>query len=239
MGPRKVSRKRDSVSIKAGEFIIKPTETEKLLGCNLHQSMQWNSHIKDHSKSMIRQITTRVNGLRKISQNATFRTRLMIANGAVLSKLVYMITVWGGAQQYLLRALQVQQLAAARVVCGHSSRYWSRVKLLKRVGWLSIRQLVYYHTVLQAHKVIRTGKPAGIHMTISTDHPYRTRSATNERIRYGESFQGGSSLIVASFKHRAVHWFNQVSPEVYSGSLSVVKHKLKEWVRKNVDIDWG
>ena len=89
MGPRKVSRKRDSVSIKAGEFVIKPTETEKLLGCNLHQSMQWNSHIKDHSKSVIRQITTRVNGLRKISQNAICRTRLMIANGAVLSKLVY------------------------------------------------------------------------------------------------------------------------------------------------------
>ena len=76
-------------------------------------------------------------------------------------------------------------------------------------------------------------------MTISTEHPYRTRNATNERIRYGESFQGGSSLIAASFKHRAVHWFNQVPPEVYRGSLSVVKHKLKEWVRKNVDIDWG
>ena len=32
--------------------------------------------------------------------------------------LIYLITLWGGAQQYLLRALQVQQLVAARTVCG-------------------------------------------------------------------------------------------------------------------------
>ena len=97
MGPRKAARKRGLVSLQAGPFKIDPTESEKLLGCTLHQSMRWNHHIKDHSKSMIRQISTRINGLKKIAQNATFKTRLMIANGAVLSKLVYMISVWGGA----------------------------------------------------------------------------------------------------------------------------------------------
>ena len=116
MGPRKAARKRGLVSLQAGPFKIDPTESEKLLGCTLHQSMRWNHHIKDHSKSMIRQISTRINGLKKIAQNATFKTRLMIANGAVLSKLVYMISVWGGAQQYLLRSLQVQQLTGQSVV---------------------------------------------------------------------------------------------------------------------------
>ena len=37
----------------------------------------------------------------------------MIANGAIMSKLVYLITVWGGASQYLLKAVQVKQLDAA------------------------------------------------------------------------------------------------------------------------------
>ena len=188
---------------------------------------------------MIRQISTRINGLKKISQNASFNTRLMIANGAVLSKLVYMISVWGGAQQYLLRALQVQQLTAARTVCGNGSRFWSRIKLLKRCRWLSMRQLIFYHTVLQAHKVIRSGKPSGILQTISTNHPYRTRNASSGRIRYGETFRGDSSLSEASFKYRAVHWFNQVPPAVYSGGLASVKHKLRAWVWKNVAVDWG
>ena len=239
LGPKKVANKRNQVSIQAGPYNIHPTESEKLLGCHLHQSIQWNHHIRDHSKSMVKQLTTRVNGLKKISKNATIKTRLMVANGAVMSKLVYLITVWGGAQQYLLKILQVQQLNSARTVCGFFSRFWSKKKLLDRVGWLSIRQLIFFHTVLQAHKTIISGKPASLHDSISTQHPYRTRNATSGRIRFGESFRGESSLVEASFKHRAVHWYNEVPASTYRGSLGTVKYNLREWVKKNVPIDWG
>ena len=128
-------------------FEINPTETEKLLGGHIHQSLQWNHHLSDHKDSMMNQLTSRVNGLKKIAINATFNTRLMVANGMVMSKLVYLITVWGGAQQYLLNGLQVQQLTAARTVCGFSSFFWSKKKLLDRVHWLSISSsssILYY-----------------------------------------------------------------------------------------------
>ena len=140
---------------------------------------------------------------------------------------MYLISVWEGAQQYLLKILQVQQLSAARTVCGFYSRFWSKQKLLDRVGWLSIRQLIFFHTVLQAHKTITSGKPAILHDSISTEHPYRTRNATSGRIRYGESFRGDSSLVEASFKHRAVHWYNKVPTSIYRGRLGNVKYKLR------------
>ena len=123
-----------------------------MLGAHLHQSLQWNYHISGSNKSLVRQLTSRTNGLKKIAAGATFNTRLMLANGVFMSKLMYLITVWGGAQQYLLKTLQIQQLVAARCVCGYTSRWWSRQKILQRVGWLSIRQLIYFHTVLEAHK---------------------------------------------------------------------------------------
>ena len=201
--------------------------------------MQWNHHIRDHSKSLVKQLTTRINGLKKIAKNATYKTRLMVANGAVMSKLIYLITAWGGAQKYLLNVLQVQQLTAARSVLGFCSRYWSRRKLLDRVGWLSIRQLVFFNTVLQAHKTIKSCKPASIHASLSSQYPYRTRNAATGRIRFGEEFRGESSLVEASFKHRAVHWYNEVPVDVYRGSIPTVKHKLKQWVKNNVPIDWG
>ena len=69
-------------------------------------------------------------------------------NGVFMSKLAYLITLWVGVQQYLLGALQVQQLAAARAVCGMNCWRWSKAKLLARTGWLSVRQLVFYHTFL-------------------------------------------------------------------------------------------
>ena len=237
LGQKKISEKRGTVRIKAGPFTIEPTESEKLLGCNIHQSMKFNLHIRDHSKSVARQITFRINGLRKIARNSTFQTRLMIANGAVMSRFVYMISVWGGAQQYLLQGLQVQQLAAARIVCGFGSRFWSRRKLLTRVGWLSIRQLVHFHTVLQAFKIISAGKPAITQETISTQHPCKTRNAANSRIRFGETFRAESSLLGTSFKYRAVKWYNQVPVQVFKGSLATVRCNLRNWVQENVPID--
>jgi hypothetical protein len=176
----------------------------------------------------------RINGLKKISVNATFTTRLMIANGAVMSRMVYLITVWGGAQQYLLKSLQVQQLTAARTVCGFYSHGWSKGKLIDRVGWLSVRQLIQFHTILQAHKTIRTGQPRPLFHSISTDHPRNTSSAASFQIRFGESFRARST-----FKYRALQWYNSVPATVKTGSLATVKRKLKAWVKSNVPIDWG
>ena len=154
-----------------------------------------------------------------------------------MSKVVYLIAVWGGAQQYLINALQVQQLTAARAVCGFSSKWWSKQKLLDRVGWLSIRQLIHYNTVLQAHKTITTGKPAPLYNSISTQHPYPTRNATFGQIRFGETFRGESSLSIASFRNRAVHWFNAVPVSVRTGKLPAVKRKLRKWIWQNIPID--
>ena len=111
----------------------------------------------------------------------------MVANGIVMSKLVYLITLWGGAQQYLLKAILVQQLTAARAVCGFNSWGWSKKKLLDRVGWLSVRQLSHYS---HSQEKITSGVPRPLHQSISNHHPYKTRSAAQGLIRFGETFTG-------------------------------------------------
>ena len=236
MGSKKAAPLRKQVSMMAGQFQIKPTETEKLLGGHVHQSLKWNQHLTDNKSSLVNQLTSRINGLKKISSSAGFSTRLMVANGAVLSKLVYLITLWGGAQLYLLKALQVQQLNAARTVCGFHSWGWSRRRLLKRVGWLSVRQLIFFHTVLQAHKTLISGAPAPLSAALNTDHtyPYRTRSATSSNIKLGEGYKSTST-----FKYRAKVSYNSVPSQVKAGSLTTVKSKLKQWTLENVPLDWG
>ena len=178
----------------AGGFNIKPTETEKLLGGQLHESLKWNQHIQGGKGSLLNQLNSRINGLKKVCVNASFGTRVMVANGAVMSKLAYFITLWGGAPQYLTRAVQVQQLVAARAVCGYHSLRWSRRQLLDKVGWLSVNQLLFYHTALQAHKTLQTGLPKPLYQSLTVDHPYRTRSAANGQIRQDSSFRSNSTF---------------------------------------------
>ena len=116
---------------------------------------------------------------------------------------MYLISVWGGEQQYLLKVLQVQQQTVDRAVFGFFSRCWSKSKLLEGVGCLSLRQLIFLHNVLQAQETIIFGKPADLYESILTQHPYRIRNATGGRFRFGEQFCGESGLVAASFKHRA------------------------------------
>ena len=155
----------------------------------------------------------------------------MVANRIVMSKLTYLITLWGGAGQYLLNDLQVQQLRAARLVCGFGSFRWSKRQLLSRVGWLSVRQLIFYHSVLQVYKTQLTGVPKPLCSSLSVDYLRMTRSAAAGMIR-----QQGSTAR-STFKCRASKYFNRVPVEVRTGSVAAVKIKLKKWVVSNIPID--
>ena len=231
LGSRRHASLWYQVTVSADDFQITPSESEKLLGCQLHQNLDWKAHFRDGKASLLNQLTSRINGLRKVSINASFKTKLQIANGVVISKLSYLITLWGGANQSLINALQVQQLAAARVVCGIGSWKWSRGKLLAKVGWLSVRQLIFYHTVLQAHKTRSTGMPQYLFSDLYSEYSRMTRNASEGRIRQ----QGGAST--ATFKYRATKYYNSVPIEVRTGSIAAVKVKLKRWILSNVPMD--
>ena len=75
MAGRGLAPQREHVSMMAGVHNIKPTETETLLGDHIYQSLQWNQHIRDHEGSLIRQLTYRINGLKRIARNSTFQTK--------------------------------------------------------------------------------------------------------------------------------------------------------------------
>ena len=231
MGSRKHKNKRLEVNVNASGHVITPTETEKLLGGQIHQSLTWNFHLRDHKGSLTSQLTSRINGLKRVCRNANFKTKLKVANGIVMSKLTYLITLWGGAQGYLLSALQVQQLTAARAVAGFASRFWSKRKLLDHVGWLSVRQLIFYHTVLQTHKTMATKKPKALYLSLCSHFPYRTRNSSMGLIREDQDFNR------KGFKYRARQSFNMVPEEVREGSIETVKKKLKQWVKNNIPID--
>ena len=105
--------------------------------------------------------------------------------------------------------------------------------MLRTVGWMSIRQLIVYHTVLQAHKTLTTGKPSILYDSLVSQYPYQTRRATSGQIRLRDR------ICTRTFKYRAMVNFNRVPEDVRQGTLPTVNKKLKQWVLKNIPIDWG
>ena len=236
VGSKQVSALRNQVRLQAGDHIVTPSSTAKLLGGIVSQDAKWKEHILGSEQSLVSQLTSRINGLCLITPRASFSTRLMVANGIVISKLCYLIQLWGGCEDYLIKALQVLQTRAARSVCRQSWFTPTHV-LLKMCNWLSVRQLVFYQTGIMTHKILKTGNPLYLGNKMISDFPYRTRLATTGAIRYGEEFGSRRALNHSSFRFRATVEYNRLPGSIREAkSVQTFKTKLRMWTQQNISV---
>ena len=197
--------------------------------------LKLKEHLIDNKESLINQLNSRINALKIVTRYAPFKSRLMLANRIYLSKMVYLIQLWGGTSKMLLNALQVSQNKMMKVITRSSWFTPARV-LLKQCGWLSVRQLVSYHTALSVHKIVTTGKPEYHYgkMCISS-HDHNTRSIVN----FSEQFKGKASLTLNSFCYRGTRLYQRLPIEVTQvNNISTFKRKLKVWIKMNIDVWW-
>ena len=229
--------RRTEVSLTAGQHIIEQASSAKLLGGIVSQDLKWKKHLLTSDQSVIRQVTSRVNSLSLISPRATFRTRLMVANGIVVSKICYLIQLWGGCEDYLLHPLQVLMNKAARIVTG-CNRFTSTRRLLTKCNWLSIKQLILFQTVTMTHKMMLSKSPYSMYKKFSMMFPYDTRQARGGCIRYTEEFHSKKSLSHDSFRYRAAKDYNLIPVQIRNcRSMATFKTKLKKWVVSNIPVD--
>ena len=150
-----------------------------------------------------------------------------------MSKLSYLIQLWGGTSEGLLTALQVNQNKVMRLVT-RCSWYTPVRVLLRQCNWLSVRQLVSYHTALLTHRIVVTGKPAyHYHKLCSSSHDHNTRST----VKFSEQFKGKTALTLNSFFYRGAKIYNRLPAELTQmNNLCSFKRKLKLWILRNVNM---
>ena len=237
MGTKASAVRRNEVFLQADQHRILPTQNEKLLGGHISDDLKWKAHLQGGDQSLVKQLTSRLNGLIKVASRASFATKKMVAIGIFMSKLGYLIQLWGGADEYLLQALQVLQNKAARAVTGQSWFIPTRL-LLAKCNWLSVRQLVFYQTVLTTHKIVKSGTPVYLNQKMRTEHPYSTRQAAGGGVRFGETFGGQSGLIHDSFCYSCAIDYNRIPSYIRSPqNMNTFKLKLKQWISTNIPMD--
>ena len=69
MGTKATAVRKNEVTTQAGKHIITPTRTEKLLGGYICENLKWREHLVGSEQSLARQLTSRLNGLVKVSMN--------------------------------------------------------------------------------------------------------------------------------------------------------------------------
>ena len=71
--------------------------------------MHWKEHIIDNKDALIKSLSNRIGALKKISRVASFKVRKSIANGIFMSKLIYLMPVWIGCEDYLITLVGISQ----------------------------------------------------------------------------------------------------------------------------------
>ena len=93
----------------------------------------------------------------KLKYLMTNSSKKNIVQGMFNSVLCNCLPLFGGCNQSELEVLQVQQNRAAQIVLGFPPRT-NRDLMYDRLNWLTVQQLIVYHTLISVYSFNECGK---------------------------------------------------------------------------------
>ena len=213
----------DKVSVYMAGVELKESldRCEKLLGCYIEPHLKWQKQID----SLLSRLQLRLNALEHLQSKVPVRIRKQIVEGIFNSVLMYCLPVFGGCDKRNINSLQILQNKAARLVCNAGWRI-PRKELFAKVGWMTVRQLVCYHTALCTYRILSSREP---------EYLYSIMSRTNRSNRIIVPHTN-LTLMQGSFCYRGATEWNAL-PEVVRSCQSITTFKLllKKWIQENVE----
>ena len=137
---------------------VKDKSYTRILGANIQSNMSWQAHMETGKKAMLPGVRKQLGLLKHISKLVPKSVRLTLATGLIVSRLSYLMPLWGGGAECYISRAQVLLNSAARWVTGMNKR--SRIRdLMDATGWLTIREQICAATALQTWKLVHYGTP--------------------------------------------------------------------------------
>ena len=141
-------------------------KSELLLGCSIQSNLKWNVQVEN----LLSKLKTRLTGLNKIKFIVPFSIRKIITHSIFNSILVYCLPLFGGCDIGQIKDLQVLQNKAAQIVT-HSPPRSRRNDLYDKLGWLTVNQLIVYHTLITVFKIRESKEPEYLAGKLSIETP--------------------------------------------------------------------
>ena len=176
-------------------------------------------------KSLLPGLRMKIGALKMLSKNIPVKGRRILTNGMIVGKLLYLIPVWGGTHESNLKKTQHVLNSAARVVLGADKK--TRVRtLMEDCGWLYVREMVKYQSLVVLWKMIRMGRPTGMSRKLEVIEEDKIRTQ-NSRLQ----------IVSSNFKERTTLNWNDLPRGMRSEKLLPrFKKCLKSWIIASRDL---
>ena len=233
----------NSVTLNTGSETIQPTSVEQLLGYQVHENLGFGSFLVSGKESVISSLNKRISALRSIAKVSNFKTRLSVCSSLVISRILYMLPLYGGAPEYMLEAIQKKQTEAMRII---TKRKWSvrgrkltsNKELLRQCNYLSVRQMIYFFSVATVHKTLANETPEYLHnvlcqaLSSGVRHRYPTRAGSRRVVE-----EARLKVASSSFRWRASKQYAELPTDLKTAqSIQSFLSGLKKHTIDNIDV---
>ena len=126
----------------------------------ISDDFKWNSHLTDCKDSLTKQLTKRINAMRKLRPFINNKLIKQIANCIFESKFNYSAELWIGAPNYQRKKIQTLQLQACIITLRKKNIDRISAKmLLTEMNWLSVNDMLALASSKMTHSVLNFSKP--------------------------------------------------------------------------------
>ena len=141
--------------------------------------------------------------------------------------LCYCLPLFGGCNSSDIKSLQVQQNKAAQIVLSIPRRSHRNI-MFDKLNWLTVNQLIVYHTLLRIHRIRQVGEPEYLAEIVNKSSRKLQGKIVVENLKL--------ELARRSFTFRGAVQWNKLPTELrLEVKLSKFKKGLKKWVIENVE----
>ena len=133
----------------------------QILGGNIRNDLTWTSHLSTGKCALLPAVRKQLGVLSSLRQSLSLKAKLQLANSFIISRLNYIVCLWGNTTTNQIRKAQVCLNAAARFVLT-ARKSTKQSELMSRCNWLSIEELIEFHSLLQLWKLLRWKVPQSL-----------------------------------------------------------------------------
>ena len=160
---------------------IQISESEKLLGVHINNSLSWSTHID----STLKKCNSLLFLLNRIKKYLNIPTRKLFYNAYILPHLDYCCSVWGNANTELMTSIIKFQKRAARSILDKPIETPSE-ELFAELKWMTFPERVMYQKAILMYKIMHNLTPAYLTnmFTFSKEVLDRTLRSTADNLLY-------------------------------------------------------
>ena len=168
--------------------VITAKEQCRLLGMNISQNANWKDHLEGGEKLLLPALRYLIGTLSHLSPNIPPKSCLLLANGLIISRIIYCIQIWGGLPADQARSVQTLMNKCACVVTGKSRRTSTRI-LMEECRWLYFDEVAQYHSLLMLWKVLWLSVPYFLAKRLKLDDNYKVKGEEGRIVTTKRAFR--------------------------------------------------